>query len=330
MKTIRRIRVRKRRKGLFELRYYKNGKQNSIYGSTVFICRQKYAKVIEHTREQPKSKTMLFITWYDKYISIYKKDSLKRNTLKNLNGLFRLHILPYIAQKPLKRITSQDIQEIVNRMSKIPRQATIAYTQLNACLEQAYKLNLISHNPCYAVVINKDKGGKGKALTKEQEKILIAYLKRHNPPIKNLIYLYLATGMRRSELLNIERKDIDFENNEILVRGEKTKNSYRTIQVKPQVLKLFPKKEKPFKEWTASKVNHTFKDITKILHISGISIHSLRHTFATRCIEQGIEMVVVQKWLGHASITMTMDTYTHIEKDFKQQSANKLEYNFIP
>ncbi|NCB48490.1 MAG: site-specific integrase [Clostridia bacterium] len=330
MKSIRNIKVRKRKSGQFEIRYMKNNRQHSIYGSTIFSCRQKYAKVIEHTKEQPKSKTMLFITWYEKYISIYKKSCLKKNTLKNLNGLFRLHILPYIAQRPLKRITSQDIQEIINRMSKIPRQATITYTQLNACLEQAYKLNLISHNPCYAVIINKDKGGKGKALTKEQEEILLTYLKKHNPPIKILIFLYLATGMRRSELLNIEQRDLDFKNNEIVVRGEKTKNSYRTIQVKSQVLRLFPDKEKPFKEWTPSKVNHTFKTITKKLHFNGITIHSLRHTFATRCIEQGIDMVVVQKWLGHASITMTIDTYTHIEKDFKQQSANKLEYDFIP
>ncbi|MDD4110535.1 MAG: tyrosine-type recombinase/integrase [Clostridia bacterium] len=55
---------------------------------------------------------------------------------------------------------------------------------------------------------------------------------------------------------------------------------------------------------------------------------SLRHTFATRCIENGVEMVVVQSWLGHASISLTMDTYTHIEDDFKKKELEKVGYSF--
>ena len=136
--------------------------------------------------------------------------------------------------------------------------------------------------------------------------------------------------MRRNELLNIKYKDLNFEENEILIRGEKTKNSLRTIQVNKKVLNLFPKKDIPFVDWNSDKVNREFKKIVDKLGLVGITIHSLRHTFATRCIENGVDMVVVQKWLGHSSISMTIDTYTHIEKEYKQEFANKLNYDFIP
>lgn len=329
MKSLRKITVRKRGGGGYELRYTKNGQRFSIYGASIAVCRQKYSAVIEQVRPQAKSKGMLFATWYDKYISLYKKHLLKEKTLKELNGLFQLHILPKIGNKPLKRISSHDLQIVINSMANTPRQATIAYMQLKACFEQALKINYITHNPCDAVSIRKNKGNKGKALTIEQEAKLIAYLKEHKPPIKNMIYIYLATGMRRSELLAIHYADLDFEKQEILIRGEKTKNAYRTLQTTTNVLNLFPNKPKPFEEWTASKLTHAFKTITRLLDFKDITIHSLRHTFATRCIEQGVPVVVVQKWLGHASIVMTVDTYTHIGDEIKRDASDMLTFNFL-
>lgn len=134
--------------------------------------------------------------------------------------------------------------------------------------------------------------------------------------------------MRRSELLSIKLSDLDFDKNEIHIRGTKTKNSDRTIQVKPEILALFPKKDIPFEDWSGNRVNFEFKKICNILGFKNIKLHSLRHTFATRCIENGVEMVVVQSWLGHASISLTMDTYTHIEDGFKKKQLEKVRYSF--
>ena len=329
MKSKRNVKVRKRKNGVFEIRYSKGGKQFSIYATTIFECREKYSKQIEVENKQKRHKKILFQTWFDSYITLFKKDFLKPNTLKNLIGLFRLHILPYIAKKPLSSINSIDIQNLLNRMQKTPRQATIVYMQLRACFEKAFQLGLIRSSPCDAVVINKHKGNKGRALTIEEQARLIEYLNTYSPPIKNLILIYLTTGMRRSELLNIKYSDLNFKDNEILVRGEKTKNAFRVIQVPSKVLQLFPKKDLPFAEWSADKVDRHFKIITTALGFKGITIHSLRHTFATNCISSGVNMVVVQKWLGHANISMTIDTYTHIEKEFLKGFADSLDYDFL-
>ena len=247
-------------------------------------------------------------------------------------NLLNLDILLEINNKllTLKQINSEDIQKVINKMSVMPRQQTIAFNYLKACLEQARKLNYIDHNPCDAVMIKKHTGNKGRALTRQEELKLIEYLENQNPKIKPLIYAYLTTGMRRSELLNVELSDLDFDKNEITVKGTKTKNSKRIIQVNSQVMNLFPKVKKPFAEWNKNIVNRQFRAICDNLNLSDITLHSLRHTFSTRCIENGIPKEIVSKWLGHGSIALTLDTYTHITEDYKRSAVNKLEYKFLP
>jgi len=52
--------------------------------------------------------------------------------------------------------------------------------------------------------------------------------------------------------------------------------------------------------------------------------HTFRHTFATRCIESGIQPKTLQKYLGHATLQMTMDLYVHVTEDFKREEIKKL------
>ena len=65
--------------------------------------------------------------------------------------------------------------------------------------------------------------------------------------------------------------------------------------------------------------------------IEKISMHTLRHTFATRCIESGMKPKTLQKILGHANISMTMDLYVHVTEDEKQKEMQKFEalYNIV-
>lgn len=322
------LKIRKRSNSNYEIRYTIDGYQKSIYGKSRLECRNKLKDMKALSRKPRLAKGMTFGSWFEKWIDLYKKNYLKKNTLKTLIGLFKNYILPSLENKQIRQVKTADIQAIVNNMSRTPRQATITFTQVNSCFNQAFIQNIIPYNPCSAVSIKKTNGNKGIALTREQEKILVNYLNETNLPIKNLIFIYLGTGMRRSELLSIKLSDLDFDKNEIHIRGTKTKNSDRNIQVKPEILALFPKKDIPFEDWSGNRVNFEFKKICNILGFKNIKLHSLRHTFATRCIENGVEMVVVQSWLGHASISLTMDTYTHIEDDFKKKQLEKVRYSF--
>lgn len=315
--------IRKRKAHMWELRYTQNGKQKSIYGQTKEDCISKF-KAETNKAKIVKFKACTFGEWFAKWVDLYKKPTINERTLQKILCIFNKYILPKIANKNLKAIKTEEVQAIINSMSHISRQQTIAYNHLNNCFNQAFLTQKIDFNPCSAVVIKKNKGKQGKGLTSEQLQQLHDYLNNNKCDIKNMILIYLNTGMRRNELLDIEYKDLDFEHNEIHINGTKTDNSKRILQTTPQVLALFPHKAKPFGEYSSAMVNHRFKAICDKLGFEKITIHSLRHTFATQCVQRGVDMVVLQKWLGHASITMTMDRYTHIETKYQAEQTKYL------
>lgn len=329
MKSARLVTCRKRSQNCFEIRFTHKGKIVAIYGKTAKECRANYQIYINDLKVMRLTKRYTFGLWYEKWVDLYKKPFVKASTLEKIKSTFRIYILPFIADKNLRMIRTDDVQAIINRISDKPRTQTVAFIHLNACFTQAFKTGLITHNPCSAVAIKKNKGNKGKALTNEQYIKLINYLKDNEPPITNLVLIYLFTGMRRSELLNISYSDLDFNKKEIFVHGTKTICSDRVVPTSDKVLSLFPKKDKPFSNWTKNMVDYHFKAITKKLGFKKITIHSLRHTFATRSIELGADMAVVQQWLGHASISLTIDTYTHLDNDFKHEEFNKISNELI-
>ena len=317
--------IRRRKKGLFELRYTSNGKQVSVYGKSKKECLKRYREQVKG-KSTIHSKSMIFSTWFEKWVDIYKKPYIKAETLNKIIANFNNHILKYIGEMPIKRIHTDNLQFIVNNLCSLPRQQSIICQQLNACFSQAVACNVIYHNPCSALIYKKNKGNKGLALTKEQTAKLVKYLNTEcDEETRKLFLIYLNTGIRRNELLSIKYSDLDYTKNELHIKGTKTKNADRVIQVSREILDLFPKQDIPFNNLTKSIIDYRFKKITTALKFDKICVHSLRHTFATRCIESGVEPIVLSSWLGHKDISMTLNRYTHISNDYKQKESEKIQ-----
>ena len=70
--------------------------------------------------------------------------------------------------------------------------------------------------------------------------------------------------------------------------------------------------------------SRSFRRICDRIGFGKMSLHVLRHTFATRCLEAGVEGKVVQKWLGHAKYSVTIDTYSHVNSDFEDMEIGKI------
>ena len=81
----------------------------------------------------------------------------------------------------------------------------------------------------------------------------------------------------------------------------------------------------------ANAVQHNFKKIIQSLGLNDteITLHTLRHTFATRALEKGINAKVLQKWLGYSSIKITMDIYSDVQLEFEKQEFLKLKINLL-
>ena len=202
------------------------------------------------------------------------------------------------------------------------------------------------------------------SLTQEQQKIFLDTLDAHKVPAyrnnyKKQLLLALNTGMRMGEINALKRSDIDFKRKIIKVRrtislGEKsipflndttkTDAGRRDIPFTEAVEKLLREviaesKSNPdnllFYDYnkmsliTTNQVNSFFNRICKKAGLEITGQHTLRHTFATRCIEAGVEAIVLKKWMGHTDIHVTLDQYADVFDSMHNNSINKLEAHMI-
>ncbi|MDI3509118.1 MAG: hypothetical protein PWP55_1310 [Clostridiales bacterium] len=72
-------------------------------------------------------------------------------------------------------------------------------------------------------------------------------------------------------------------------------------------------------------ITHAFKKILAKLELPNVRFHDLRHTHATLLLEQGVHPEVVQERIGHSSITITLDTYSHLVPNLQQEAAQKID-----
>ena len=136
-----------------------------------------------------------------------------------------------------------------------------------------------------------------------------------------IIFLFLTTGMRLSELEGIHRKDIDFDNNVIKVygKGRKERNIFITEKCK-QMIQNYITGDKLF-NIKKREIQNVVTNALRDLGFKG-STHTLRHTFATTMYNETRDILLVQKLLGHASIESTQ-IYTHLVNDRVKEAVEK-------
>jgi integrase len=226
-------------------------------------------------------------------------------------------------------------------------------------LDYAYQNDVILKNPCNKMV----KSDIGKESSKK-EALTIGQQKAFCNIIIGSAYEYqyrflLQTGLRTGEMVGLKWSDVDLENRTLTVNrtmeyrhstkewrtGEpKSKAGYRTIPLTDEaveILKLQKKKNHSFSlipiEWAefiflckkGTPVKNSTYDtmLFKLCDKAGIprfSMHVLRHTFATRCIEAGMKPKTLQAILGHSNIGITMNLYVHTTEDQKHKEIDQI------
>ena len=246
------------------------------------------------------------------------------------------------------------------KVLKIYSQAVIdkLYTLLNKGFKIAFSERIIAFNPMDNESIKKPKSKKEtikvEALTIDEQKRLIDILKQSNHKYKNIILLALYTGMRIGEILAITRDNINLKENTlsiektltrdkndkvILGTTTKTMTGKRTIFLNTNSISIL---KEVLKNNLLNTYNLIFYDYDKNTFITPneincylkrlndkykicehIHTHMLRHTFATRCIESGMQAKVLQQILGHKKISTTLDTYTSVFDKFNKDENEK-------
>ena len=195
-----------------------------------------------------------------------------------------------------------------------------------------------------------------RVLSRSEQTVFLEYLLQNMDHAKFGVLLALMTGMRIGEICALKWEHISLRDEKILVRSTlqriqqqddsdanktkivittpKSQKSIRTIPMSELAVKLCRKMYCPDPETyilTGTKgymepriLQYRLRKYTDACHLEGVHFHTLRHTFATRCMEVGMETKVLSDILGHANISITLDCYVHASFDIKKEHIQKL------
>ncbi len=314
-------------------RYYVDGIQKSVYGSTQQECMKKLkvALASPSAKSTKKNNQFTLAKWIEEWFKMFKVDKVRQSTLAGMQARLKLYVLSNpIAHQNIRAITPLEIQELLNGIKAL-RQREHIHGMLKDCLTKALKLKLIKDDLFMVITLPRRVKKHGSCLTIEQERAFRVACK--NSDAGDYYLFALATGMRKGETRAITMSDIDFDNNLIHITKSLSKANdidlpkagERTIplfaEAKDIALKYIGKEGRLF-TFGATKVQKHFRDICDSIKLNHITIHDLRHTFCTRCMELGVPVEQTSQWAGHSDIKITQSYYIHINKEFEQKNID--------
>lgn len=274
-------------------------------------------------------KEILFETFAKEFLELYSKQNKKswERDEFSLN-----HLKNFFKDKTLSDITPDMIEKY-----KVKRKAEVSPSTVNkelACLKtlfsKAVEWGKIETSPAKRVKKFKESNVKERILSSDEARRLI---ESASPHLKPILILLLNTGMRRNEALSLRWENINFSKGFIFIEDSKSGKS-RTVPMNLSVLEAL-KEIKRSSEFVFSfpgkknikDIRTSFKSTCEKANIEGITLHSLRHTAASKMVEAGVDLVTVSKILGHASIQMTM-RYAHPTPENMKLAVEKLSEAF--
>ena len=361
--------VRKREDGRWEGRIVVGHKGNGdsifryIYADTQKELTTKLRQNIDAFQgvELTEQSKMTLAQWLDEWLEKHMTGTVRPGTLEGYRKDMDNHVKPYLGEKLLIKLTSDDLRELyqllLERGRKLPRQncgpglapATVRgiHATLHHALKTAADEGLIPFNPAEKVTPPRVQNTPKRVLTHDQmEKFLCAI--RFNPIWHDFFYTELTTGLRRGELCGLTWDDFDSEAGTLKVRrtiharkgggleaGEtKTYAGQRTILLPystTQLLKerrtaaltkwIFPDPLRPERPVNPSSAYRRLKELLKQAGLPSLRFHDLRHTFATHALASGVDAKTLSGILGHTKASFTLDTYTHVTGDMHRNAA---------
>jgi len=335
-------------KGKWKYNFQQNGRRfkGVIYGAKNEKEAEEYeAQMRSAVRNGTYKKTSKDITFSDFAKNNYLKWANQHRRSHKWYGLMVESLCQHFKNKPLREINTEDVEDYLAARRE---QKTIRGTQragssvnreraiLSGIFTRAIKRGYYGEkNPCKDVDRFEELGRRERVLTRDEETRLLAALNGTNEVLRPIVEIASGTGMRRGEILRLRVEYCDFargRNGYINLPATITKNKKpRSIPMMPRVRELLielkgAKTEGRFFNMNENSVGQRTVRVCKRIGLDGVSLHIMRHTFATRCLEAGVHPFIVKEWLGHATLAQT-DYYTHVGPAESDQAMLKLEKN---
>ena len=240
---------------------------------------------------------------------------------------YDLQLFERFVEKPVNRVKTSDVRSFLHHLRSEREYAAVSLHRKICCLRTFYAFlsreGILDQNPMERIESPKTPKSLPKTLSvSETKKLLESASTQRN---KAILYTLYSTGIRVSELVNLNIDDIEFKNNLIKIRSGKGRKD-RVVPLAPVAAKeleiYISSKEITNNDpvFTNSKGSRlTTRTIERVVQrtreVAGITTkvtpHVLRHAFATHLIENQVDIRVIQELLGHASLATTQ-IYTHV------------------
>ncbi len=353
--------IRKRKDGRWEARLLTNtGKYKSFYAYSYSEVKEKL-RTSQEIQQKPKEIKPFNISFEElskEWLS-EKEIKDKQSTVAIYKGIINRHLMPYFKNINVSKIEKEQINQFVkfknnqNSLSaKTLHDVTAVLLQiLKYAQKQGYIAPLL-----YDITLPKAVKKELQILTPQEQAILVNSIK-HNVSYENIgILLSLYTGLRLGEICALQWNDIDLKNGIVSITKTMQRISVQGEEQKTKVIVDTPKSQQslrkiPLPDFLIFELKrlyvscmpeayiltgsmnkyieprayqYKFKRILKDTGIRDINYHALRHTFATRAVEQYIDPKTVSELLGHSTVKFTLDKYVHPSITLKKESIEKL------
>lgn len=291
--------------------------------------------------------------WLDYWLKIEVSEKRKDSTFDSYLSKINCHIRPILGDIPLDKLEVHHLQQFILKMEKRLSVASLhaVFRVLKTALKFAEKMGFISSSVYTDCQLPRAEKRKKAILTETQYQKLSHTVKEEKTALP--VWIALETGLRIGEIAGLKWKDVDFENRTLSIRrtlqrisgpsrrksrvvesSPKTPSSNRDIPLSDQLCVELQKRLLESQSiyilsdgtdcLEPRVIRNQFYKLLELLDMKRIPFHSLRHTFATRALSQGINISVISSLLGHASTKMTLDVYISSTKNEERKAIEQL------
>ncbi len=297
---------------------------------------------------------MKYKEWLEIWLNNYVKTNCKLRTYNIYRYRIEHFIVPHLGEYELYNLTLPKLQQCVTDLLNPSAGKPLSANTVNGVISVVQNSLKTAFTLGYVDAYNGDKICRPRTVEKKVECFSVLEQKRIETQIKNGnkfklygIVICLYTGLRLGEILALEWKNVDMDacqltvektcyyvNGQRIEDSPKTVNSLRLIPFPKQLLPLFKTMHKVHKTRYVIESNglpvsvhsyqRSFELLLNKLKIPHRGFHCLRHTFATRALECGMDVKTLAEILGHSNPTVTLKRYAHSMLEYKTQMMNKL------
>ena len=326
-----------------------------------------------------KTSAMKFQELAEEWFENYAKNALRSTTYERMLQLTH-RVYPAIGHLRIDKITARHLQGFVNSLAKeganentgkplAPKTIRHNLSFISDVFSYAVRMDLVSDNPCRKVTIPKGEVKEKPIYSQEEIAQLLTAINGEDTKYRAFFYLIAYSGFRRSEMLGLEWKDIDFENNIISIKRTsnytaergiytdttKTKRSKRVLKISPYIMDILKElkaeqdeealrlgdkwveSDRLFVKWDGSPMNNQtpygwLKEFCEKNDMPFYGIHSFRHFAASALISSGLDVVTVSGALGHCNSGTTLNVYAHMFQTAQARVAQAMDgaFSFLP